>query len=127
LFKKAGTICAECAYGVLLALSFPPMPFNLLAFVALVPFYCSASATKAYFFAYIPCLFHLCCNKQLVEAAGKKIQIFLVCVRATDCAGASFFFFVPVAAYKYIKRKYNLGIALSRFLSSGQPSNGCTQ
>lgn len=101
--------------GVMLALSFPPMPFFLLAFVAFVPMLWVIEQRKVNLFVLLYIVFfiyHLGAN-WWIGSWQKDTDGFLYAAGIGLAFTHPFFFMVPMVVYNYFTKKFNTSDALS--------------
>ncbi len=99
----------------MLALSFPPMPFFLLAFVAFVPMLWVIGQRKVNLFLllYIVFFIYHAGTNWWIGSWQKDTDGFLYVAGIGLAVAHPFFFMIPMVVYNYFTKKFNTGDALS--------------
>jgi len=118
--KFSTQILFACLSGVLLALSFPPIPMPFLAFVALVPllFVLNNSLLtkkKQYFLVYLTFFIYHIGSLWWISSWTRDTDIFLLFAGLALDFLHPIFFFVPFAIYFWFQRKFSNRVALILF------------
>lgn len=106
--------------GILLALSFPPIPMPFLAFIGLVPLlflfnFESSSEKHRYLLIYITFFIYHTGSLWWISSWTQDTDIFLLISGIALDFIHPFFFFIPFAIYFYLTKKINKKIALYLF------------
>jgi len=104
--------------GLLLGLSFPPLPFNLLAFVALVPMlfvFMQNEIKHKYIYLYITFFLYHGLSNWWIGSWQAETDPYLTASAIALAIIHPFFFFIPFVAFKHTLRKTNENIALNLF------------
>lgn len=112
-----GNLLLSVLSGILLALSFPPLPFNMLAFTALVPLLLLFERQPKHYFlhTYITFFIFSAGSNWWISSWQPDTDPFLFASGILIALFHPFFFFIPTYFYRYIKRKFNLAVALFTF------------
>ncbi len=101
--------------GALLGISFPPMPFYLLAFIAFIPLlYALDKPNKNYFMMlYFTFFTYHGLTNWWISSFQKETDPYLMIAGFAIWLTHAFFLMLPIIAYSFVLRKFNRKIALS--------------
>jgi apolipoprotein N-acyltransferase len=105
-----------CTSGILVGLSFPPLPFGLLACVALVPLFQLLERMDSYGetlrYGYLTFLVFNVITLYWVGGFTHGKDLFLMMAGAALLVAHPLFFLVPLIGYAFVKRNFGVGVAL---------------
>ncbi len=103
--------------GALLALSFPPMPFNLLAFIGFVPllFALDQNPKRPFLMIYLTFFIYHGGTNWWIIGWQSEADPFLIVAGIATWIVHPFIFMLPMGIYLYMKRKSGTDIALWYF------------
>lgn len=103
--------------GLLFALSFPPMPFNILAFICFIPllFSFEHSPKKPNLLFYLTFFVQHLLTLWWIGSWQPNADPFLLIAGSAFCIFYPFFYLIPMNLYKYIRRKSGFNAALLSF------------
>jgi len=106
-----------CLTGVLLALSFPPLPFFPLAFIAFVPMFYVIEEKKVnlFFFTYIVFFIYHCGVNWWIGSWQPESDKFLMYGGVGLALAHPFFFMIPIYFYRFFSKRFNRDDALTLF------------
>lgn len=115
--KKTQKFLLALSTGILLTLSFPPMPFNFLAFVAFIPLLHLLNTTKKLHFWLIYLTFFVYHTGTLwwISSFQEKTDEYLFYSGFALDIFHPFFFFIPVIIWLIIRIKNNQSLSLTVF------------
>jgi apolipoprotein N-acyltransferase len=107
--KKGTKIILAIASGLLLALSFPPIPFYLLAFIGFVPIFFLfeefSDIKHKYFYLYITFFLYHAISNWWIGSWQAETDPYLTASAITLAIFHPFFFMVPFIGFFYLKNK----------------------
>ena len=117
--KKSKKVTLTLISGLLLGLSFPPLPFFLLAFIGFIPLLFllikENDLKHKYFYIYLTFFIYHASTNWWIGSWRQESDPYLTASAIALAIVHPFFFMIPFAAFLYIKRKVNSFIALNIF------------
>ncbi len=115
--KQSKIILFATSTGILFGLSFPPMPFNLLAFICYIPllFALEQSPKRPNLLIYLTFLMQHLTTLWWIGSWQKDADPFLMIAGIAVCVLQPFLYLLPMTLYRYIRKKADLSIALISF------------
>lgn len=100
--------------GLLYVLAFPPMPFNFLAFIFIIPLLFALEQKPTHWFrlTYLTFLIQHLGTLWWVGSWQEDSDPFLMIASIVLCVFHPFFYFVPLSIYRYIRKRSGLTSAL---------------
>ncbi len=116
--KKSNIFVFSILSGLLLGLSFPPLPFNLLAFVGLVPIlfiFLQDDIKHKYLYLYIAFFLYHCIANWWIGSWQSDTDPYLTASAIALAIIHPFYFFIPFVALRRTITRSNAKTALSLF------------